>query len=177
MLVQFYVEGVGATANTHATHQVRVGLPLQIFGGTHKSVAVFVDYLSSPESLSRSAHTKRMFVSRRTSPTTELTALTGSPPKSKMPFFASSGQMRLKRRFSPRRSRMIPHHSPVINWMSSEGGCPSDVVPKILAFCGPQMVALLSQTNRHWRDVCLAESTWRILCEDLYKVRYHALMD
>ena len=48
--------------------------------------------------------------------------------------------------------------------------CPMDVVPKIMAFCGPQTIAALSQTNRHWRDVCWNDATWRILCEELYKV-------
>jgi hypothetical protein len=48
--------------------------------------------------------------------------------------------------------------------------CPEDVLPKILAFAGPQKTATLSKVNRVWRDVITEEWTWRVLCEDLYKV-------
>ena len=57
----------------------------------------------------------------------------------------------------------------VVAWMQEE--CPSDVLPKILAYAGPQMAAVLNQTNRFWREVFQDESTWRIMCEELYKVR------
>jgi hypothetical protein len=49
--------------------------------------------------------------------------------------------------------------------------CPEDVLPKILAFAGPQKTAALSKVNRVWRDVIAEEWTWRVLCENLYKVR------
>jgi hypothetical protein len=49
--------------------------------------------------------------------------------------------------------------------------CPEDVLPKILAFAGPQKTAALSKVNRVWRDVINEDWTWRVLCEDLYKVR------
>jgi hypothetical protein len=48
--------------------------------------------------------------------------------------------------------------------------CPEDVLPKILAFAGPQKTAALSKVNRVWRDVINEDWTWRVLCEDLYKV-------
>jgi hypothetical protein len=48
--------------------------------------------------------------------------------------------------------------------------CPEDVLPKILAFAGPQKTATLSKVNRVWRDFIAEEWTWRVLCEDLYKV-------
>jgi hypothetical protein len=48
--------------------------------------------------------------------------------------------------------------------------CPEDVLPKILAFAGPKKTAALSKVNRVWRDVIAEEWTWRVLCEDLYKV-------
>jgi hypothetical protein len=48
--------------------------------------------------------------------------------------------------------------------------CPEDVLPKILAFAGPQKTAALSKVNRAWRDVIANDWTWRILCEELYKV-------
>jgi hypothetical protein len=50
------------------------------------------------------------------------------------------------------------------------GVCPEDVLPKILAFAGPQKTAALSKVNRVWRDVINEDWTWRVLCEDLYKV-------
>jgi hypothetical protein len=48
--------------------------------------------------------------------------------------------------------------------------CPEDILPKILAFAGPQKTAALSKVNRVWRDVIAEDSTWRVLCEELYKV-------
>ena len=49
--------------------------------------------------------------------------------------------------------------------------CPIDVLPKILAYAGPNAAAALQQTSRHFRTVLNAEGTWRGLCEELYKVR------
>jgi hypothetical protein len=48
--------------------------------------------------------------------------------------------------------------------------CPEDILPKILAFAGPQKTAALSKVNRVWRNVIAEEWTWRVLCEDLNKV-------
>jgi hypothetical protein len=48
--------------------------------------------------------------------------------------------------------------------------CPEDILPKILAFAGPQKTAALSKVSRVWRDVINEDQTWRVLCEDLYKV-------
>jgi hypothetical protein len=59
--------------------------------------------------------------------------------------------------------------SPVLFWM--QHGCPQDVVPKILAYCGPKTTATLFQCSRFWRDLISEEDTWRIMCEELYKVR------
>jgi len=47
--------------------------------------------------------------------------------------------------------------------------CPTDVLPKILAYAGPISAAALKQTSRHFRDVLNTEGTWRGLCEELYK--------
>lgn len=47
--------------------------------------------------------------------------------------------------------------------------CPADVLPKVLAFCGPKQTAALSKVNKHWRSIVLKEGTWRVLCEELYK--------
>ncbi len=53
-----------------------------------------------------------------------------------------------------------------------ETNCPQDVLPKILAYAGPKKAAALSQTNRFWKNVTSKEETWRVMCEELYKVRY-----
>jgi hypothetical protein len=55
----------------------------------------------------------------------------------------------------------------VLQWL--EAFCPNDVVPKILAFAGPQKTTVLSKTNRHWNGVMKKESTWRVLCKELNK--------
>ena len=56
----------------------------------------------------------------------------------------------------------------VVTFMQEE--CPYDVLPKIMAYAGPQMAAVLNRTNRFWRETFQEESTWRIMCEELYKV-------
>lgn len=58
----------------------------------------------------------------------------------------------------------------LMTFLSQE--CPEDVLPKILAYCGPQKVAALSQTCHQWSNIILNDATWRILCEELYKVRF-----
>jgi len=55
----------------------------------------------------------------------------------------------------------------LVQWLEHE--CPFDVVPKVLAFMGPQSFAALSRTNRHWKGLLQLESTWKVLCEELYK--------
>jgi len=44
-----------------------------------------------------------------------------------------------------------------------------DIVSKILAFSGPQIALALSRTCHFWHDVMDDESTWRTMCEELYK--------
>ena len=61
------------------------------------------------------------------------------------------------------------HEQNLMQWLETK--CPGDCLPKVLAFCGPQQTAALSRTNKHWNEVIRAESTWRVLCEELYKVR------
>ena len=63
-----------------------------------------------------------------------------------------------------------PNCNPLMQWLKST--CPRDVVPKIMAFCGPQTTATLGQCNLFWRDLVASEETWRVLCEELYKVRH-----
>lgn len=55
-----------------------------------------------------------------------------------------------------------------LHWMSD--GCPTDLLPKILSFAGPQAMASLGNTCKAWRNVMRTEAVWRTLCEDQYKV-------
>lgn len=57
----------------------------------------------------------------------------------------------------------------LFEWMQTE--CPGEILPRILAFTGPQMAQTLSRTNRFWKKVLDDDATWRVLCEELYKVR------
>ena len=56
----------------------------------------------------------------------------------------------------------------VMSWLETE--CPHDLLPRVLAFAGPQKTAALSRTCRFWRDVVDKESTWKTMCEEMYKV-------
>ncbi len=56
----------------------------------------------------------------------------------------------------------------VMQWLQSD--CPQDLVLRVLAFAGPQTASALSKTNRYWKEVMDEEQTWRVLCEQLYKV-------
>jgi hypothetical protein len=58
----------------------------------------------------------------------------------------------------------------LMQWLQT--ACPVDVVPLVLAYSGPQQTAAMSRVNRHWRTVVQQESTWRVLCEQLYKVSW-----
>jgi len=61
-------------------------------------------------------------------------------------------------------------HLNLMQWLETD--CPGDCLPHILAFCGPQQTAALSRTNQFWNTAIVRnEGTWRVMCEDLYKVR------
>lgn len=71
------------------------------------------------------------------------------------------------------RRRHVPQSGPVdavtlMNWLQND--CPQDLVPRVLAFAGPQTTAALSHTCRFWKEMTEKESTWRTLCEEMYKV-------
>lgn len=74
----------------------------------------------------------------------------------------------------PHRNRHMTYASPtssnVMDWLQS-GECPSEILPNILAYAGPQVAASLSKTNHFWNDLLNEEAAWRVLCEELYKVR------
>ena len=56
----------------------------------------------------------------------------------------------------------------LMDWLQSD--CPHELIPRVLAYAGPQAAAALSQTSKFWNEVMSLESTWRSLCEELYKV-------
>jgi len=63
----------------------------------------------------------------------------------------------------------------VLQWL--EVVCPDELCPRILAYCGPQTTRTLLQTNRYWFDlIAKQDSTWRTLCEGMYKV-CHCIFD
>lgn len=70
----------------------------------------------------------------------------------------------IKKRQEKKTSRSLN----IMEWLQQD--CPQDLLPKILAFTGPQMIARLFQTNRFWYGVISQERTWQMLCQDLYKV-------
>ena len=47
--------------------------------------------------------------------------------------------------------------------------CPSEVTLKIVAYCGPTLMAQLQQTQRHVHQLLQYDVSWRVLCEELYK--------
>ena len=55
----------------------------------------------------------------------------------------------------------------LMEWLQDD--CPQDLLPKILAFAGPQTLSSFARTNRHWNEIIQRESTWMIVCEELYK--------
>lgn len=80
----------------------------------------------------------------------------------------------LSRRFSASSSssstrQAVTPSMNVLQWL--ETAAVEDVLPKILACLGPQQTAALSSVNRHWRAIVGKESTWKVMCQDLYKVR------
>jgi hypothetical protein len=57
----------------------------------------------------------------------------------------------------------------ILEWMQAE--CPVGILPRILAYAGPQTSMALSKTNHFWNQVLQDDATWRVMCEELYKVR------
>ena len=47
---------------------------------------------------------------------------------------------------------------------------PRDLVPTILSFAGPKLMAALSATCKTWRSIVMTDSVWKTLCEDMSKV-------
>ena len=72
------------------------------------------------------------------------------------------------------RNRHMTYASPttanLMAWIQEEE-LPAEIVPHVLAYAGPHTCLALSKTNRFWAAVMKDEATWRVLCEELYKVR------
>lgn len=63
----------------------------------------------------------------------------------------------------------------VLEWMNDDA--PSELLPKILSFCGSRKLNALSRVNKRWNAVMRDDSVWRTLCEDTHKVCHsHALI-
>jgi hypothetical protein len=56
----------------------------------------------------------------------------------------------------------------VFNWLHDEA--PSDVLPRILLFAGPQTMVTLSTLNRSWNSLVMTQHIWKTACEELGKV-------
>lgn len=68
-----------------------------------------------------------------------------------------------------------PARNNVLEWMNDDA--PSELLPKILSFCGSRKLNALSRVNKRWNAVMRDDSVWRTLCEDTHKVCHpHALI-
>lgn len=72
-------------------------------------------------------------------------------------------------------SATTPNQMNAVLWLQGND-CPMDVMPKILAYAGPQMAQTLSKCNHFWNNVMQDEATWRSLCEELYKVCFYSIV-
>lgn len=81
---------------------------------------------------------------------------------------ASSSSSSLQKMASTQ--KLLPQDDANPLWFLQER-CPEDVLPLILAFVGPQKAAMLQRTNRHWRNILNEEVTWKVMSQELYKVR------
>lgn len=80
-------------------------------------------------------------------------------------------------RFSWRRKAVQPietfpmddRSAQAIRYMADD--CPPEVLPLILAFCGPQQTKALSLVSKQFYAQINTERTFRVLSEELYKVR------
>mmetsp|Transcript_26885 Transcript_26885/g.64135 ORF Transcript_26885/g.64135 Transcript_26885/m.64135 type:complete len:672 (-) Transcript_26885:135-2150(-) len=60
-----------------------------------------------------------------------------------------------------------PTSSDLMPFLEKE--CPRDLVAQILTYVGPQTVQTLNRTNSFFHNLIKEESTWRAMCEGLYK--------
>lgn len=55
----------------------------------------------------------------------------------------------------------------VLEWLDDDA--PSELLPRILSFCGSRKLHALSRVNKRWNLVMKDESVWQTLCEDTHK--------
>lgn len=61
----------------------------------------------------------------------------------------------------------------VLEWINDDA--PSEIMLRILSFCGSRKLNALSRTSKLWNAVVKDESVWRVLSEDTHKVsKYRA---
>ena len=58
----------------------------------------------------------------------------------------------------------------VLEWMNDDA--PSEIMLRILSFCGSRKLNALSRTSKLWNAVVKDESVWRVLSEDTHKVSH-----
>jgi len=56
----------------------------------------------------------------------------------------------------------------VVEWMNDDA--PSEIMLRILSFCGSRKLNALSRTSKMWNALVKDESVWRVLSEDTHKV-------
>lgn len=71
-----------------------------------------------------------------------------------------------KKRIHHHQARPSPSRS---CWLMES--CPPDVFPKIMAFVGPESFSVFPQVHGFFQHLLEQDSTWKVLCEELYKVR------
>lgn len=86
------------------------------------------------------------------------------PQASSSPSLQSSSS----RSYRNRKKMLTPPTTNPMQWL--QRNCPQDLIPRVLAFAGPQMMAVIANTNRFWNNFVKKESTWKTLSEELYKV-------
>ena len=55
----------------------------------------------------------------------------------------------------------------VLEWLDDD--VPSELLPRILSFCGSRKLHALARVNKKWNSVIKDESIWQTLCEDTHK--------
>jgi len=66
----------------------------------------------------------------------------------------------------PDPSMVLCQHA--VHWMNE--CCPNDVIPYIYAFLGPKLTQTLGDLTPYFESTLAEEQTWKVLCEELYKV-------
>lgn len=71
-----------------------------------------------------------------------------------------SSSQSFQRRRVPQTGLVVDASSALLmGWLQTD--CPQDLVPRVLAYAGPQTTAALSKTCRFWKDMTDKESTWK----------------